>query len=42
MEWATKDGFFKAKVPQEQMTTELGTIWVKGPKCGEKDEYMAN
>ncbi|MBA7609804.1 hypothetical protein ES703_16998 [subsurface metagenome] len=39
MEWATKDGFFKAKVPQEQMTTELGTIWVKGLKCGEKDEY---
>ena len=40
MDWATKDGFFKAKVPREEMTApEIGRFWVYGLTAGQKDEY---
>jgi len=40
MDWATKEGFFKAKVPREEMTVpEMGKLWVYGLTAGQKDEY---
>lgn len=43
MQWATKDAFFAAKVPREEMTVpELGRIMVWGLTSGEKDDYENN
>ena len=43
MDWATKDGFFKAKVPRENITVpDIGDIWVYGLTAGQKDEYENN
>lgn len=40
MDWATKEGFFKAKVPREEMSVPgVGQIWVYGLTSGQKDEY---
>lgn len=41
MTWATKEAFFKAKVPTEKMEVpNIGTIYVYGLTCGQKDEYQ--
>jgi len=38
--WATKEGFFKSRVPREKMTVpDLGDIYVHGLTSGEKDGY---
>jgi hypothetical protein len=43
MQWATKDAFFAAKVPQEQVDVpSLGRIVVWGLTSGEKDDYENN
>jgi hypothetical protein len=40
MEWATKDGFFGAKVPVEQMEVSgIGLIKVYGLTQGQKDDF---
>ena len=43
MDWATKEGFFKAKVPRENITVpDIGDVWVYGLTAGQKDEYENN
>ena len=43
MDWAKKEGFFKAKVPREEMTVpDIGKVWVYGLTAGQKDEYENN
>jgi len=38
--WATKEGFFKCKVPREKKTVPgLGDVYIYGLTCGEKDDY---
>lgn len=40
MEWAKKEGFFKAKVPQEKITVpDIGDVWIHGLTAGQKDDY---
>lgn len=40
MDWATKEGFFKAKVPRENITIpDIGDVWVYGLTAGQKDDY---
>lgn len=40
MDWATKEGFFKAKVPRESiMVPDIGDVWIYGLTAGQKDEY---
>lgn len=43
LEWATKDGFFNAKVPFKQMNIAgIGHIKVYGLTAGEKDDWENN
>jgi len=43
MDWATKDGFFKAKVPIEEMDVPgIGRVKVHGLGLGEKEEWEQN
>lgn len=43
MDWAKKEGFFKAKVPREEMIVpEIGQVWIYGLTAGQKDEYENN
>ena len=43
MEWAKKEGFFKAKVPREKITApDIGDAWVHGLTSGQKDDYENN
>lgn len=40
MNWATKDMFFKAKPPIEELDIEgIGKIKIQGLELGERDEY---
>jgi len=40
MDWATKDGFFKAKVPVEEMDVPtIGKVKVHGLGLGEKEDW---
>lgn len=40
MEWANKEGFFKAKVPREKIEVPvIGDIWIHGLTSGQKDDY---
>lgn len=40
MDWATKDGFFKAKVPIEEMDVPtIGRVKVHGLGLGEKEDW---
>lgn len=41
--WATAEGFFKAKIPREKLQVpELGDIWIHGLTAGQKDDYENN
>ena len=43
MEWANKEGFFKAKVPREKRTApDIGDVWIYGLTSGQKDDYENN
>ena len=43
MDWATKDGFFKAKVPVEEMDVPtIGRVKVHGLGLGEKEDWEKN
>jgi len=43
MDWATKEGFFKAKVPVEEMDVPtIGRVKVHGLGLGEKEDWEKN
>ena len=43
MDWATKDNFFKAKVPVEEMDVPtIGRVKIHGLGLGEKEEWEIN